>query len=182
MMNTTELDALLDDLATTTDLNVMEKTLEETQISVVGIVDITHTFGKISDFTVSLDEEDHDFHDEVTEAIEEDVEDELLLDDIILYETTTESARWFLLPIEDGGISTRTAIMVIDKDEFDPQRWAKFMVDKDTPVLNEIRGYDNGHVTSLVKMVNAGENATDIVDTLDLAAEEEEEVLHFRAN
>lgn len=183
MISTPELDKILDALATTTDLNSMERILENQLITATGTVDITHSFGKISAYTVSLDNDDEPFYNDVVDEIRTDIEDnELLLDDIMLFDVVTDNAHWFLLPIDDGGVSTKAAIMVINDVLFDKDRWEKFSQDKNVQHKDELKSYTPGQVNSLVKMVNAGENATEIVDNLDLTAEEEDEVLSFRGN
>lgn len=183
MISTPELDKILDALATTTDLSSMERILENQPITATGTVDITHIFGKVSAYNVYLDNEDEPFYNDVTEAIRTDIEDnELFLDDIMLFDIVTDNAHWFLLPIDDGGVSTKAAIMVISDDLFDKDRWAKFSPDTDVQHKEELKSYTTVQVSSLVKMVNAGENATEIVDDFDIAAEAEDEILSFRGN
>lgn len=183
MISTPELDKILDALATTTDLSLMESILENQPITVTGTVDITHIFGKVSSYNVSLDNEDEPFYNDVVEAIRTDIEDnELILDDIMVFDIVTDNAHWFLLPIDDGGVSTKAAIMIISDDLFDKDRWEKFSPDTNVQHKDELKSYTPGQVNSLVKMVNAGENATEIVDNFDLAAEAEDEVLSFRGN
>lgn len=183
MISTPELDKILDELATTTDLSLMERILENQPITATGTVDITHIFGKVSAYNVYLDNEDEPFYNDVVEAIRTDIEDnELLLDDIMLFDNVTDNAHWFLLPIDDGGVSTKAAIMVIGDGIFDKDRWEKFSPDTNVQPKDELKSYTPGQVNSLVKMANAGENVTEIVDNFDLEAEAEDEILSFRGN